>query len=136
MRLPGKERSGYVSNDGNPMVGGKWGAYERYFTVDVTDKLYEEVESTFEGESEEICDYIYRNEELFKLKGIISCSYDESVGLPMSMPDYEIEDIDTEEAEQYLSEYPDGNVAQQLVQIFNTIVDNINVDEVEVIEQD
>ena len=136
MRLPGKDRSGYTPNDGNPMVGGKWGAFERYFTVDVTDKLYEEVESTFEGESEEICDYISRNEELFKLKGIISCSYDESVGLTMSMPDYEIEDIDTEEAEQCLSEYPDANVAQQLVQIFNTIVDNINADEVEMIEQD
>lgn len=89
----GSYRGGYVSNDGNGMVGGRWGSYsaEAIASIDVDDVL----KAGFPAEALNIIyDSLSVDDELI-IYGTMSVSFDESVG---SYDDCDIEDIDDSDA--------------------------------------
>ena len=75
-------REGYVSNDGNGMVGGSYGSSSQtgYTYLPWEDALYEMTQKglTTEEEEQELCDYLGRFEDNFKIGAISEYSWDTS----------------------------------------------------------
>ena len=129
---------GYVSNDGNSMVGGSYGSSRFEEDFNVLDKFLNNFNLEDENEWDNFRLYCEQNEEAFNLKVTISSSYDESTGYGSeSMPFNEIEDVSGADiALQYVSEYPNKEIAQLAIEVLKDTIDSIEAEDIEYFEDE
>lgn len=120
-------RRGYVSNDGNGMVGGEYGSYSEYGTKNVMNNLLEDIPIDSDNGFDEFEAYCEQNEDAFEITAKINFSYDESTGYGSSyFPVGEIESIDSDNAVECLRKYPDVKISQLAIQTLQNIIDGLD----------
>lgn len=127
---------GRVSNQGNGMVGGAYGHDERFAFCDISGRFYEILDDTLGYDvANKVCDWINEQDISLEVEGIVSASFDDSVGT--HYVDYNIEEMDEEKIEkekQILGQYPDKEIAQSMVKAYDLAIEDITVEDFEIEE--
>lgn len=129
-----KEASGYVPNDGNGMVGGRWESWDESGECNVLSWLENNIDKMAprdmgEDEYNRMIDYLYANEDVFTLVGHFSVSYDESTGYgSSSSPVYEFKNIEGEDAAiAYIKKYPGSpEIVNMMLSAFKKTVNSLD----------
>jgi len=121
--------NGYVPSDGNSMTGGAYGSDSYKTSINVLDRILENLPQEIdELEWEDFKHYCEQNEHVFSLQVSINSSYDDSVGYGTPMnPIKEIESVNgVNEAIRYISQYPNKNISDAAINVLNGIIENLN----------
>lgn len=125
-------RRGFVSNDGNGMVGGEYGSWSEYGTKNVMDDLLDRIPIDSDNGFDEFEAYCEQNEDAFEITAMFNFSYDESTGYGSSaFPMKEMESTDSTNAFECLSKYPDKKISQLAIQTLQSIIDGLDDDDFE-----
>jgi hypothetical protein len=119
------ESGGYVSNDGNGMVGGRWESWSEEGVwcplSYLESKIYEQVQDDDPGEVYSYIENFYTDED-FGILAKLDVGYDESTGGSSYCPDCEISDVDTSNFDMWIKEIDASTFSMQTKSALKRIV--------------
>lgn len=136
---------GYVSNDGNSMVGGYYDSWKESGTCNISTRIIDEFQDILMSNNldeelvNEFADYVESNEDIFTLKADMGASYDESTGYGSSShPVYEIDDLEgVENIEQYIKSYQGNPTIVKIgLEALNNVIDNIDSSDFDIVDNE
>jgi hypothetical protein len=138
-----KRSGGFISHDGNGMVGGRWESWTvegvwtplSYLDEKINEKIHDP-ELT-----QDISEFIegFYNDDEYGIVAIINGCYDESVGIRPDAPEYRIEEVTTDNFDTWIKEIDSSKFSFEIKTILKNIIKqmfddayDVDIDEYEI----